>query len=54
MQLYAKQISFYDMEIDSTLFSKELIENMYGIRNITKTYKANIENNKHPTDKPFS
>jgi hypothetical protein len=40
--LYEKQISFYDMELDSTLFSKELIENMYDIKNITKIDKANM------------
>lgn len=50
---YENKASFYEMKLDTALFTKELIHKMENIRYITELDKARIKQSDAPTDKPF-
>ena len=51
--LYAKQENFYQIQLDSTLFSEDLIKQMKSIRLLTEKDIQRIKNSDSPTDKPM-
>jgi hypothetical protein len=51
--LYKNKASFYEMKLDTTLFTQELIHKMKNIRYITELDIARIKQSNSPTDKPF-
>jgi hypothetical protein len=50
--LYDKQESFYQIQLDSNLFSEDLIKQMKSIRLLTDQDIQRIKNSDSPTDKP--
>jgi hypothetical protein len=50
--LYEKQESFYQIKLDTNLFSEDLIEQMKSIRLLTEQDAQRIKNSDSPTDKP--
>lgn len=51
--LYENKALFYEIKLDTTLFTKELIHKMENIRYIIVLDKARIKQSNSPTDKPF-
>jgi hypothetical protein len=51
-KLYDKQESFYQIQLDSNLFSEDLIKQMKSIRLLTDQDIQRIKNSDSPTDKP--
>jgi hypothetical protein len=51
-KLYDKQENFYQIQLDSNLFSEDLIKQMKSIRLLTDQDIQRIKNSDNPTDKP--
>lgn len=51
--LYENKAPFYEIKLDTTLFTQELINKMENIRYITELDIARIKQSNSPTDKPF-
>lgn len=50
--LYDKQENFYQIQLDSNMFSEDLIKQMKRIRLLTDQDIQRIKNSENPTDKP--
>lgn len=51
--VYKNQKNFYDIPLDTTLFSSSIIKEMKNIRHITELDVKRVQNSDFPTDKPF-
>jgi hypothetical protein len=51
--LYAMKESIYEVAVDTSLFSRKLVEELNNLKRVRKMDEERIRKSEHPTDKPI-
>jgi hypothetical protein len=53
VQLYSMRESIYEVTVDTSLFSKDLVEELNNLKRVRKMDEERIRKSEHPGDKPI-